>query len=133
MSGPSRPSKLVGVHPALIDAVMRIGQAMRALGFSMIVTDGVRTADEQKLLYAKGRTLPGLIVTQADGVTHKSNHQVHLDGFGHACDMAFLVDGKPSWDESNPWALYGAMAKALGCQWGGDWKRPDRPHVEWDR
>lgn len=123
-------NKLLGVHPKLVDAAARIQQAMRELGFEMLVTDGVRTVAQQQALYAKGRTAPGHIVTQADGVTHRSNHQPHADGFGHAIDLCFVVDGAPSWADGLPWALYGAMAKALGLQWGGTWTTPDRPHIE---
>lgn len=123
--------KLAGVHPRLIVAVTRILNAMAELGFPMLVTDGVRTAAQQQALYAQGRGGPGKIVTHTDGVVKRSNHQLKDDGFGHAVDCAFLVDGKPSWDDAHPWALYGAMAKALGLVWGGDWKSiVDRPHIE---
>lgn len=122
---------LSAVHPTLARHVQRILTAMSALGFPMVVTDGVRTEAEQAALYAKGRTTPGSIVTNADGTRKKSNHQAKADGYGHAVDCAFLANGQPSWAESHPWALYGAMAKALGCVWGGDWVAlHDRPHVE---
>lgn len=124
-------NKLEGVHPSLVDKVTRILCAMAELGHPMMVTDGVRSLKAQRALYAQGRTKPGKIVTHADGVSVKSNHQPKADGFGHAVDCCFLVDGKPSWAEAHPWRLYGEMAKALDLSWGGDWKRfPDRPHVE---
>jgi len=123
--------KLAGVHPKLAARARQIQMTMTGLGFVMIVTDGVRTVEEQQKLYAQGRTAPGKIVTNADGVRNKSNHQVKADGFGHAVDMTFLDrNGRPSWDESYPWALYGELAKALGLKWGGDWTSPDRPHIE---
>ena len=123
-------NKLAGVHPSLVDAVDRILMAMRELGFVMVVTDGLRTTEQQVALYAQGRTAPGDIVTQADGVLRRSNHQLHEDGYGHAVDMCFLVAGAPSWADRHPWRAYGEMAKALGLTWGGDWKTPDRPHLE---
>jgi peptidoglycan L-alanyl-D-glutamate endopeptidase CwlK len=59
-------------------------------------------------------------------VVNKSKHQL-----GHAVDCCFLKDGVPSWDPSHPWALYGAMAQALGLIWGGAWINfKDRTHVE---
>lgn len=104
---------------------------MEALGFPMIMVQGVRTREQQQALYAKGRTTPGPIVTNADGVTHLSNHQVKEDGFGHAIDCAFLIDTKPSWDIHLPWHAYGACGKALGLKWGGDWQSlHDLPHLE---
>lgn len=121
---------LSAVHPVLVAAVERILTAMAALGFPMLVTDTVRTTAEQQALYQQGRNRPGRIVTNADGVRERSNHQVQLDGYGHAVDCCFLVDGKPTWAEACPWRLYGEAAKALGLRWGGDWPKPDRPHIE---
>jgi peptidoglycan L-alanyl-D-glutamate endopeptidase CwlK len=123
-------SKLEGVHPELVEKVKRILFALAELGYPMVVTDGARTLAQQQSLYAQGRTKPGLRVTDADGVTSLSNHQVRSDGYGRAVDCAFLINGKPAWPETGPWRLYGEAAKALGLRWGGDWKRPDRPHIE---
>lgn len=123
--------KLAGVHPMLVEKVKRILYASAELGFPMLVTDGLRTDAEQAALYAKGRTAPGSIVTNADGVKKRSNHQAKADGFGHAVDCCFLVNGRPSWDQKLPWALYGEMAKSQGLVWGGDWTSiVDRPHIE---
>jgi peptidoglycan L-alanyl-D-glutamate endopeptidase CwlK len=123
-------TKLEGVHPKLVEKVKRILFALAELGHPMIVTDGPRTRAQQAELYAQGRTKPGKIVTYADGVTSLSNHQVRSDGFGYAVDCAFLVKGKPAWPEDGPWKLYGEAAKSQGLRWGGDWKKPDRPHIE---
>lgn len=123
--------KLAGLHPTLIVAVTKILNAMAAIGHPMLVTDGVRTQAEQAALYAKGRTAPGAIVTNADGLLKKSNHQPHDDGWGHAVDCCFLVDGKPSWAHELPWDAYGHLALALGLTWGGTWTGlVDRPHIE---
>jgi peptidoglycan L-alanyl-D-glutamate endopeptidase CwlK len=123
-------TKLEGVHPELVEKVKRILYAMAELGHPMVVTDGPRTRAQQAELYAQGRTKPGKIVTYADGVTSLSNHQIKSDGYGYAVDIAFLVDGKPSWAEHHPWRLYADMAKVLGLRAGADWKKPDRPHIE---
>ncbi len=129
--------KLLGVHPVLIAKVQAIIAAMGELGFVMLVTDGVRTVQDQQRLFAQGRTAPGRIVTQADGVENRSNHQPHADGLGHAVDMTFVgPGGHPIWDDLSPWNLYGEMCKALGLRWGGDdpafiaAHMIDRPHLE---
>ena len=123
--------KLTGVHPDLIARLDRVLSAMTALGFPMMVTDGVRTLERQRALYAQGRTAPGAIVTHADGVEKRSNHQPKLDKLGHAVDCAFVVDGKPSWNVSLPWHAYGAAAEAVGLKWGGNFSTlHDLPHVE---
>ena len=130
-------ARMKGVHPELQEKILRIMDAMLSLKFPMMVTDGLRTQAQQQALYAQGRTKPGKIVTYADGIVKKSNHQAKGDGYGHAVDCCFLIDvdgdgpDDPSWSEQHPWALYGAMARALGLAWGGDWTTlVDRPHVE---
>lgn len=123
--------RLAGVHPVLLDRVDRVLTAMTALGFPMMPTDGIRTDDQQRALYAKGRTTQGPIVTNCDGVEKRSNHQPHADGLGYAVDCCFVVDGQPSWDARWPWKAYGAAAEAVGLRWGGDWNSlHDLPHVE---
>lgn len=122
--------KLAGVHPKVVMAVQKIITVMDFLGHPMMVTDGVRTLAQQRALFAKGRTAPGKIVTYADGVTNKSNHQVKADGYGAAVDMCFLINGLPAWPDKAPWRLYGEIAKSQGLKFGGDWKRPDLPHIE---
>lgn len=120
-----------GLHPVLIRRLRLVHSAMAALGFPMILTDGMRTEEEQRALYAIGRTKPGRIVTAADGITVRSQHQVKPDGYGYAADCCFLVDGRPSWSDDLPWEAYGACARAVGLRWGiriGTWI--DRPHVE---
>ena len=132
--------RLAGVHPQLRAKIIQILAEMKLRGHTMMITDGVRFVEDQQAAYAKGRTTPGPnvrtghplgdTVTRADGVRKKSNHQLHADGCGHAVDCCFVVDGKPSWDERLPWGVYGALGKALGLVWGGDWPSRDRPHLE---
>lgn len=144
------------VHPDLRMVVLATLEEMERLGFAMCVLAGARTAAEQFELYKKGRKLEaGVwvpidpvkrtgIVTNADGFEKLSNHQVKPDGWGHAVDCGFLVDGADrdgefetlTFDDDRPWKLYGEMAKALGGSgvpivWGGDWKSIyDGPHLE---
>jgi peptidoglycan LD-endopeptidase CwlK len=118
-----------GLNPTLLEKVDRVLTAMSALGHPMKIVQGFRTVEEQQALFAQGRTLPGKRVTNCDGVSKKSNHQAANDGLGRAVDCAFLKDGKVVWD--GPWEAYGAAGKAVGLNWGGDWKDPvDRPHLE---
>lgn len=102
---------------------------MAALGFPMKICQGLRTLEEQQALYAQGRSTKGSVVTYADGVKSKSNHQAQADNYGHAVDCCFL--GKDPFNDSLPWAAYGEAGKALGLRWGGDFKSLlDRPHLE---
>lgn len=127
-------SILDNVHPLLIEKVNRILRAMSELGFPMKVTDGIRTEIRQAELYAQGRTTPGKIVTEKDGFILRSNHQIKMDGFGHAVDCCF--QGMDPYLEHSPnkiilWCAYGSCAEALELNWGGRWKQfVDKPHVE---
>ncbi len=121
--------RLVGVHPDLVAALRRVFDEMDAERAPMFVVQGVRTADEQARLYAKGRTTPGPIVTMKDGVRYRSNHQPLADGWGHAVDCAFI--GPQPFDLRWPWEQYGEALETLGLVWGGRWSHPhDAPHAE---
>lgn len=121
--------RLVGVHPRLVAALGTVFDEMDAEHAPMFVVQGVRTVAEQAQLYAQGRTAPGRIVTMKNGVTNRSNHQPHADGFGHAVDCAFI--GPQPFDERWPWEQYGEALEALGLRWGGRWSHPhDSPHAE---
>ena len=116
---------MVGLHPNLHRVLMRAIQ-ITTQDFG-IAAKAVRTAAEQGVLYAQGRTKPGNIVTSKDGYKNKSNHQPHGDGFGYAVDLTPFVAGR--WDVNNEAAQYpiaAAMsqaAKELGIKivWGGNW------------
>jgi peptidoglycan L-alanyl-D-glutamate endopeptidase CwlK len=128
--------RLNGLHPDLVKKIFLILIDMEARGLPMRVTDGTRTLAEQQYLYSLGRTRPGKRVTNADGVRSKSNHQIKVDGYGHAVDMTFInkQTGQVWWPDgglwTERWRRFGMVVVKHGLKWGGNWKRPDRPHVE---
>ena len=92
-----------------------------------------------RLLYGSGRPgvafgRPGAIVTNADGVTLRSNHQGNgAPGSGRAADCYPLRDGRviiPA--ASDPlWKAYADAARAHGLTAGLYWPRlRDAPHCE---
>ena len=94
-------------------------------GMNFKVTSGTRSFSEQNALYAQGRTTKGSIVTQARAGSSWHN-------YGVAADLTlFDASGKtPIW-EGIEYDRMGRLAKELGLEWGGDWKRfRDRPHVQ---
>jgi peptidoglycan L-alanyl-D-glutamate endopeptidase CwlK len=96
-------------------------------GLALVVTQGLRTWEEQDALYAQGRTAPGKIVTKARG--GQSYHN-----FGLAFDILVLdAMGKADWDSSHPgWSQAADVGKALGLEWGGDWQTiKDQPHFQY--
>lgn len=132
--------RLKGLHPKLRAAVETIMDEMVQADHPMMMVEGVRTQKRQIELYQVGRRgVKGeRTLTDRNGTTHPSEHQVRADGLGYAADLCFLVGGKAKWSvidpltkkETLPWALYGEKAKQRGLIWGGDWKRYDAPHVE---
>ena len=129
--GTRSKDNLKGVHPDLVKVVER------AIGLTtqdFTVIEGVRTTKRQQELYAQGRTAPGNIVTNADGVKKKSNHQAKADGYGHAVDIVpYPVD----WDSISKFNNIAVAMKLAACElgvdivWGGDWKNfKDYPHFE---
>ena len=86
------------------------------------VFEGFRSWKRQDDLYDQGRTLPGQIVTNAQGGQGYHNYAL-------ACDIIFK-QGK--WNPPSPswWDDFGTTAKKYGLEWGGDWEFADTPHVQ---
>lgn len=94
---------------------------------------GTRTWDQQRALYAQGRTKPGKVVTNAPA--GKSVHN-----YGLAVDIVLIIDGKTaSWDTLKDfdgdkvadWMEVVRIFKKHGMEWGGDWKSfKDMPHFQ---
>jgi peptidoglycan L-alanyl-D-glutamate endopeptidase CwlK len=118
-------SRLADVKPELAEKCLAIIAQAASEGFTLIVTQGFRSIEEQNRLYQIGRRgIPGeRIVTNARGGQSNHNHR-------EAVDFAFIVAGEISWDEK----LYqniGRWAQKVGLKWGGNWKSfKDFPHVE---
>jgi peptidoglycan L-alanyl-D-glutamate endopeptidase CwlK len=93
--------------------------ACAAAGIDLLVTQTFRSAAEQDVLFAQGRTTPGNIVTNARG--GESWHQWRL-----AYDVVPLLAGKPVWRTSGRdgvlWAKVGALGEQCGLEWAGRWK-----------
>lgn len=87
-------------------------------GFNLRITAGFRTFEEQDALYAKGRTEPGRIVTNAKG--GESFHN-----FGLAIDV---VDTKNLYNID--WDRLGSIGESVGLE-HGDRGYVDRPHFQY--
>lgn len=110
------------LHPELQTALIGLEAACAVRGLRMLITDGFRTQSEQDTLYAQGRTAPGNIVTNAR--YPKSAHN-----WGVAVDFCQNVPGH-EYDNPAFFRQVGELAKDFGFTWGGDWRTPDRPHLE---
>ena len=135
--GPESMNKLKKIHPMLVKVMT---EAIKTSPFDFTITCGVRTAVQQQALYEKGRTKPGEIVTNADGMKKKSNHQMKDDGYAYAVDLYPYIDGSIRREyveykyEVNAIAahiLKTAEKMGINIIWGGNWQTPfDPPHFE---
>jgi peptidoglycan L-alanyl-D-glutamate endopeptidase CwlK len=126
---PHRLVRLRGCHPELKVRVIRLVEALAHEGLTVILTQGVRSVAQQQALYAQGRTRPGKVVTNCDGLIKVSNHQPKLDGYGYAVDVAWRnAHGDITWE--GPWETLGRLAQAHGLVWGGTWRWKDLCHLE---
>lgn len=130
-------SNLEGIHPKLIDVLT---EAIKNTPIDFTIVEGVRTLKRQSELFSQGRTTKGNIVTYADGINKKSNHQIKKDGYGYAVDIYPYVDGKLYITEKETINYLTeatnhikSIAKKLNVsiKCGIDWKKPfDPPHIE---
>lgn len=128
--------RIAKLHPKVRAEVTQIiNQCHEALqGRAKIrVTQGLRTFEEQELLYAKGRLTKEPKVTNA-----KAGQSIH--NYGFAVDICLIIDGKEaSFDTKRDWdgdkiADWYECVKIFaknGWDWGGNWlKFKDLPHFE---
>ena len=107
--------KLEDLLPAAKDKVERFIALCKEQGIDLLVTSTYRDHESQNALYAQGRTKPGKIVTNAKGGQSFHNHRC-------AIDVVPLINGKPNWNTKDPvWPKIGALGKAAGLEWAGDW------------
>lgn len=110
------------LHPRLDFLLTKLLKKCAEKGIYLIITEGFRTKEYQDQLYAKGRTAPGKVVTNAKGSTYSSQHM-----WGIAFDIA-INDTKLLYDSATIKKV-ATIAKSLGLGWGGDWKSiVDTPH-----
>lgn len=116
-------NRMSGVNPILVDVAKRAIQLTR-IDFGIPEHGGLRTAEEQKLLYDQK-------VSRADGYTNRSNHQS-----GNALDFYAYVNGQASWEIEHLAQVAAAFLQAaielnVRIRWGGLWHSwQDNPHVE---
>lgn len=129
--------RLKGVDQRLVKVLL---SAIVNSPYDFLITQGLRTTQEQQKLYAQGRTTKGAIVTNCDGVKKKSNHQAKANNKGYAVDIAVYdttkkgnIDYSSSYkyEEIARHILTVAKGQGVKVVWGGNWKTfKDLPHFE---
>ena len=113
-------------HPELQQKAEKIVSACRGQDLLIGIGECYRSIAEQDALYAKGRTAPGSIVTNAKGSSYSSHHQ-----WGTAFDI-YRNDGTGAYNNNDGFFdLVGTIGVKIGLEWGGSWKSPvDKPHFQ---
>ena len=117
---------IMALHPKLQSLLYELKAECEKQGLKIGIGECLRTIEEQDRLYAKGRTEKGKIVTNAKGTSYSSMHQ-----WGIAFDF-YRNDGKGAYENCDKFfCKVGEIGKALGLEWGGDWKTiKDFPHFQ---
>lgn len=105
------------------------------IGIDARVVSGYRDPKEQAKEYAKGRTVPGKIVTKAPpGYSwHQFGHAFDIGVFRQDLKQSYVQtfeDGKYYPERELLYKLLGPVAERIGLIWGGRWKTPDNPHYQ---
>lgn len=122
----SSQDRLSKVFPALADKIYQLSTRCLNEGFGICVVQGLRTVEEQQALYDQGRTMPGKIVTNAQG-----GHSWH--NFGLAVDCAPVdPNGGIDWNAEHPqWKTMERIGVSVGLVSGANWVRlKDAPHFQ---
>ena len=137
-------TRLQTCHPDIQKVIHR---AMEITTMDFMVLEGERTKEQAYINWGKGRTAAQL---SAKGVPVKysqpslskvtwlsdplnSKHIKQKDGYAHAID---LCPYPISWEDIPAFQKLGKIikqaAKDVGVkiEWGGDWSKPDYPHVQ---
>lgn len=113
-------------YPLACELIARCAEAH----ISVLIVDTLRTPAEQEANILRGVSW-----------TRNSLHLPQLpEGKSLAIDVCpysvYQLNGqdKLQWDVSDPvWQKIGAIGKALGLRWGGDWMQKDMGHFEYVR
>lgn len=123
-------------EPAKERIISFLAEYKQATGVELLITSTLRDYTCQNMLYAKGRTISGNIVTNARGGESFHNYGLAMDAYP-------LVHGKPLWEATYnsvasgdvlypEWESYGKIAKLHELEWGWDWRRfRECPHLQY--
>lgn len=117
--------KAIEIFAPFVKEAQIIAQCM---GYDYFAISGHRDEAEQNAIYAKGRTGPGKIVTNARYPYSNHNYGIALD-FGVFKNGTYVDSLKPSQSERVHRSV-SQLCKNYLIDWGGHWKFQDFPHFE---
>ncbi|MCL2260139.1 MAG: M15 family metallopeptidase [Fibromonadales bacterium] len=103
------------LHPEVRIKAEVLQKLCRENRLEILITDTWRTSEEQEVLYAKGRTTPGRIVTN-------TSYPDNPHCWGVAFDFCRNVVGREYDNSDYFFEKVGTLGKSIGLLWGGDFK-----------
>ena len=126
-SGPRPDGDLGKLAPRFREAVEAALEECEDQGLDAFVFEAYRSDELQQTYYERGRT----IIPPERPVTNAPNNLYSWHGYGLAVDV---ISRSQYWNAGTEWFEQVAeIFKRHGCKWGGDWRRPDLPHMQWGR
>lgn len=111
---------------AVVSAIAECNNAENQL--NAYVYETYRSNELAQVYYRKGRDKPP---PPAKTVTNAPNNLYSWHGYGLAVDVIHKTKG---WEAGDEWfAKVAEIFKKHGCDWGGHWKSPDKPHFQWSK
>jgi peptidoglycan L-alanyl-D-glutamate endopeptidase CwlK len=108
--------KLEDLLPKVAELARHFISSCSKEDIDLLITSTYRDKECQAALYAKGRTAPGRIVTNA-----RPGYSYH--NWCVAFDFVPIVHGKPAWNDAGLFERCGVIAESCGLEWAGRWKR----------
>jgi len=111
------------------DLQIVFNEVIKVTNVDLIIVNGNRSIQEQQDMYAQGRTKPGAIITNVDGVNDIGKHN---ELPAKAVDICCYVNGKASWEIKHLCYLGGVVMSTANrlyeegkikhrIRWGGNW------------
>ena len=140
------------LHPRVKEMALRLIADSAEAKIPILVTQTLRTIEEQDGLYAQGRTEPGPPCIHHGKRIPVGSCRIHPFGcrvtnarggqsyhnYGLAFDVAVLDRGTLNWIEGvdvndndiSDYEDLGTLGERIGLEWGGRWKFADMPHFQ---
>lgn len=106
---------ITDLHPSLQAKVEELRVLCKKKGLQLLITSCVRDKKEQEDCVRRGTS----------SVHYPNSHH----NWGTAFDFCKNVKGH-EYDDGEFFKEVGRLAEDIGLEWGGNWKKPDRPHIQ---
>ncbi len=121
------------LHPVVQEKKEVFINKAASRNIEVVITDGLRTIQEQNELYEQGRETEGRTITNAKGGQSYHNYGLAIDYAlrSKTGKVIWNIDYDGNGNGKSDWLEAASIAKGLGFEWGGDWKTfKDYPHLQ---